>query len=85
MGTEVQKWGTNSSFLEARIPERLGKRIVIPGRGIFLALAILALFPGGVLAAIFSYKCPKCGLIQQYDRPGIYKCPKDQWTMTPVK
>ena len=85
MGTEVQKRGKSRSILQAKILERPRKPLVIPWRGIFLAVAVLALFPGGVLVAVFSYKCSKWGLIQQYDRPGIYKCPKDQWTMMPMK
>jgi hypothetical protein len=25
----------------------------------------------------YTYNCPICGLIQQFTRPGIYKCPRD--------
>ncbi len=32
-------------------------------------------------AATYKYKCFRCGLIQEYDRPGIYKCPKDGSTL----
>lgn len=47
--------------------------------------AMLLLFTvGTVMAAVYTYKCPKCGLIQQYDRAGFYKCPKDGWIMTRV-
>jgi len=43
---------------------------------ILLILAFIAI-TGIALAAVYTYKCPRCGLIQQYDRPGIYKCPSD--------
>ncbi len=44
--------------------------------------AILLLFTVGiVMAAVYTYKCPACGLIQQYDRIGAYKCPKDGFIM----
>lgn len=33
---------------------------------------------------IYTYRCPSCGLIQQYTRPGIYKCPKDGWFMLQI-
>ena len=35
-----------------------------------------------VLAATYTYKCPKCGLIQSYGQPnpGV-KCPNDGWSM----
>jgi hypothetical protein len=35
-----------------------------------------------VLAATYTYKCPKCGLIQTYGQlnPGV-KCPNDGWSM----
>ena len=49
------------------------------------ALVLLMVGVGAALAAVFSYKCPKCGLIQQYDHPGIYKCPKDNWFLVAVK
>jgi len=47
------------------------------------AMAVVA-SAGLALAVAYTYKCPKCGLIQQYDRPGIYKCPQDGWTMIPA-
>ncbi|CAN5539234.1 hypothetical protein BH09VER1_BH09VER1_23880 [soil metagenome] len=34
-------------------------------------------------ATTYSYKCPRCGLIQQYTKMGIYKCPTDGSFMTP--
>jgi len=43
---------------------------------ILLFLAFIAI-TDIALAAVYTYKCPRCGLIQQYDRPGIYKCPSD--------
>lgn len=35
------------------------------------------------LAATYTYKCPKCGLIQSYSQPGIVKCPNDGSSMVP--
>ncbi|MEI6377404.1 MAG: hypothetical protein WCO97_09440 [bacterium] len=30
----------------------------------------------------YTYKCPNCGLVQQYDRPNPgAKCPNDGWIM----
>ncbi len=40
------------------------------------SLTVLATV-GIVLAATYTYRCAKCGLIQQYTVPGIYKCPSD--------
>ena len=35
-------------------------------------------FTVGVIAAkTYKYKCPKCKLIQEYGKTGVYKCPKD--------
>ena len=51
--------------------------------GPLLALAILAGLTLTALAAVYTYKCPKCGVMQSYDRSGIYKCPRDGWTMIP--
>ena len=50
-------------------------------RLLLLTVTALAVATGTVLAAVYSYKCPKCGLIQQYAQPGIYKCPNDGWIM----
>lgn len=48
-------------------------------------ITMLLLFTAGtVMAAVYTYKCVKCGLIQQYDRQGIYKCPRDGSPMFPV-
>ena len=49
---------------------------------ILLLLAFIAI-TGIALAATYTYKCPRCGLIQQYDRPGIYKCPTDGTILNP--
>ena len=49
---------------------------------ILLLLAFTAI-TGIALAAVYTYKCPRCGLIQQYDRPGIYKCPSDGTVLNP--
>ena len=51
----------------------------------FLVMAMLGLGAVLVMAAVYSYKCPNCGLIQQYDHPGIYNCPKDNWILVPVE
>ena len=40
------------------------------------SLLILAA-TGILLAATFTYRCPRCGLVQEYTVPGIYKCPND--------
>ena len=45
--------------------------------------ALLAIGIGIAYAAMtYTYKCPNCGLVQQYDRPnpGV-KCPNDGWIM----
>ena len=49
-----------------------------------VALATAAtLLVAGITATVYAaaqtykYKCSKCGLIQEYAQPGIYKCPKD--------
>jgi len=36
------------------------------------------------ITTVYTYKCPKCGLILTYDRamPGV-KCPNDGWIMDP--
>jgi hypothetical protein len=45
---------------------------------IAITALVLAGFATSVFAAVsYKYKCSRCGLIQEYDRPGIYKCPKD--------
>ena len=49
---------------------------------ILFFLAFIAI-TGIVLAAVYTYKCPRCGVIVQYDRPGIYKCPSDGTSMIP--
>lgn len=47
-----------------------------------LSSVVLLLAAAGILmAAVYTYKCPACGLIQQYDRIGAYKCPKDGFFM----
>lgn len=44
-----------------------------------LLIVALTLLPAVALAAnkIYRYRCPKCGLVQEYDRPGSRKCPND--------
>lgn len=46
-----------------------------------VSVVLLLAAAGIVMAAVYTYKCPKCGLIQQYDRIGAYKCPKDGFFM----
>ena len=61
------------------------KSLNLSRRAILIAALSLLATAGIVLAAAtYSYKCPKCGLIQTYDRPspGV-KCPKDGWIMSP--
>jgi len=45
-------------------------------------LAFIAI-TGIALALTYTYKCPRCGVIVQYDRPGIYKCPSDGSSLIP--
>jgi len=49
-----------------------------------LTLGILLLATALALAASYTYRCPKCGNIQTFDRPspGI-KCSRDGWIMVP--
>jgi len=42
-----------------------------------LSAAMVLAAAGILLAATYTYRCAKCGLIQQYTVPGIYKCPND--------
>lgn len=44
-----------------------------------IALTSLAILTaaGILMAATYVYNCPRCGLVQQYSQPGIYKCPND--------
>lgn len=48
--------------------------------------ALVALACGAAYAApkLYKYRCPKCGLVQEYDRPGSRKCPNDGRTMIRV-
>ena len=53
-------------------------------RSIFIAVATLIASVTAALAATYSYKCSKCGLIQTFDRPSPgEKCPKDGSLMFP--
>jgi hypothetical protein len=47
------------------------------------ALLIALLLPCSAVVALsfYSYRCPQCGLIQQYTNPGIYRCPSDKSTL----
>ncbi len=33
----------------------------------------------------YKYKCPRCGLVLEYARQTIYKCPQDGTTMNALK
>jgi phage FluMu protein Com len=48
-------------------------------------IVISVLLVTAAIAAVYTYKCPRCGVIVQYDRPGVYKCAKDNLIMTPVQ
>ena len=48
---------------------------------IAILIVTLAIVTGAALAAVYTYKCPKCGLLQQYSMPGSHKCPNDGWVM----
>lgn len=37
--------------------------------------------PTAAAAKTYRYRCPKCGLIQEYKNPGSKKCPNDKRTM----
>jgi hypothetical protein len=60
------------------------KSLNLSRRAVFIAVASIVATAAGALAAAYSYKCPKCGLIQTYaqPKPGV-KCPNDGWIMTP--
>jgi len=51
-----------------------------------ISLAIAVLLGGAAFAAskIYRYRCPKCSLIQEYQTPGVKKCPNDGRTMIQV-
>lgn len=51
-------------------------------RRVLISLLAASLF-GVAYAApkMYKYRCPKCGLVQEYDRPGTRKCPNDGRTM----
>ncbi len=49
-----------------------------------MAAALLAAAASPILIAAtktFKYKCPRCGLVLEYTRQSIYKCPQDGTTM----
>jgi len=60
------------------------KTINMSRRIVAIAAISLLATAGIALAAVYTYKCPKCGNIQSFDRPspGV-KCPRDGWIMTP--
>lgn len=47
---------------------------------IVLCLCATAAFAGKT----YKYRCPKCGLVQEYTVPGSKKCPNDGRTMIRV-
>lgn len=50
-------------------------------------LLFLLAFTGSVLASgiLYTYQCPRCGLVQQYTRTGMYHCPNDKMLMFQVR
>ena len=52
-------------------------------RNIILFLAAIMLGNTAIFAAnkVYKYRCPKCKLIQEYEKPGTKKCPNDGRTM----
>lgn len=49
----------------------------ITKKGALIAALILATVTIAAAATVYTYKCNRCGLIQQYSQPGSYKCPTD--------
>jgi predicted RNA-binding Zn-ribbon protein involved in translation (DUF1610 family) len=58
------------------------KSVISTHRRTAWIVSILIATTVAVIAATYTYKCPKCGLIQSYSRPnpGV-KCPNDGWSM----
>ncbi len=55
---------------------------------LFLTLLSLVLIAAGMAyaAQIYSYKCPRCGLIQTFDTPkGFVYCPSDHTLLLPYR
>ena len=55
---------------------------------LFLTLLSLVLITAGMAYAAqsYSYKCPKCGLIQTFDSPkGFVYCPNDHTLLLPYR
>ncbi len=51
-------------------------------RRAFISTLLLIITCAAVLAATYTYKCPKCQLVQQYSQPSPgAKCPNDGWAM----
>jgi hypothetical protein len=52
----------------------------------FFVVALLAICCDSAHAApkTYKYRCPKCGLVQEYTRPGTKKCPNDGRNMLRV-
>ena len=61
------------------------ERIRVRRRGVFVAAYVMAaiLVSGSLMAAskTYKYRCPKCKLIQEYESPGVKKCPNDGKTI----
>ncbi len=51
-------------------------------RRVAISTLLLIITGAAVLAATYTYKCPKCHLVQEYSQPspGV-KCPNDGWVM----
>ena len=53
-----------------------------------MAAAFVAAATSSTLVAAtktYKYKCPRCGLVLEYARQTIYKCPQDGTTMNALK
>ena len=55
-------------------------------RRLFLSALLVGVSLGVAQAApkTYKYRCPKCGLVQEFTRPGVKKCPNDGRTMIRV-
>ena len=57
-------------------------------KSLLLTLLSLLLITAGLAyaAQTYSYKCPKCGLIQTFDTPkGFVYCPSDHTLLLPYR
>jgi hypothetical protein len=74
-------------WCDANRPEPITSKMktrTLARRTVILTTMALVASAGFALAA-YTYRCPKCGLIQTYNTPAMPKCPNDGWTMIPVQ